>query len=109
LREILGRQPVVIGNVYDVRRRCGNPSCHCAKKPTHLQTLLIYVDKGRRRCRFVRQKDAAWVKRAWQRYGSLRKALKEYRAINYKELGILRVQIRLRGLRFPLGENSGKG
>ena len=45
LRQIVQSKPIIIGNVYDVMRRCGNPSCHCAAKPGHRQTLLIYVDK----------------------------------------------------------------
>lgn len=108
LRQLFGRQPIAAGNVYDVLRRCGNPTCHCAAKPKHLQTLWIYVDKGRRRCRFVRQKDRERVRQAWRRYGNCRKALKEIRALHIKELGLLRVQIRLRAMRFTLGDNSGK-
>lgn len=98
LRRLLRLEPVVIGNVYDVLRRCGNLSCHCATKPGHLQTLLIYVQKGHRRCKFVRREDAAWVKQAWKRYGECRKSLKELRALNQRELSALRAQIRQRGV-----------
>lgn len=89
-------KPIIIGNVYDVMRRCGNASCHCAAKPAHRQTLLIYVDNGKRRCKFVRQADIKWVKQAWARYRECKKALREFRALQNRELGVLRARIRAR-------------
>lgn len=89
-------QPIIVGNVYDVMRRCGNPSCHCAAKPGHRQTLLIYIDNGKRRCKFVRQADAEWVKQAWQRYRECKKALREFRALQTRELVVLSAQIQAR-------------
>ena len=91
-------RPIIVGNVYDVMRRCGNLSCHCAAKPGHRQTLLIYVDDGRRRCKFVRQADARWVKRAWDRYRECKKALREFRALQKRELEFLRAQIKARSI-----------
>jgi hypothetical protein len=93
-------QPIIVGNVYDVMRRCGNPSCHCAAKPGHRQTLLIYVDNGKRRCKFVRQADAEWVKQAWERYRECKKALREFRALQNRELGVLRAQIQARRISY---------
>jgi hypothetical protein len=99
-RALLGKlargEPIVVGNVYDVMRRCGNPSCHCAAKPGHRQTLLIYVEDGRRRCKFVRGADAQRIKQAWQRYRDCKKALQEFRALQKRELQVLRVQIQAR-------------
>ena len=100
LRQIVQSKPIIIGNVYDVMRRCGNPSCHCAAKPGHRQTLLIYVDKGRRRCKFVRRQDADWVKAAWQRYRDCRRVLREVRALNKRELALLRAQVQTRGTHY---------
>lgn len=93
-------QPIIVGNVYDVMRRCGNPSCHCAAKPGHRQTLLIYIDNGKRRCKFVRQADTEWVKQAWERYRECKKALREFRALQNRELGILRAQIQARRISY---------
>jgi hypothetical protein len=99
LRSVLVQgRPIIVGNVYDVMRRCGNPSCHCAAKPGHRQTLLIYVDDGRRRCKFVRQADVQWVKRAWDGYRKCKKALREFRALQKRELEMLRAQIKARSV-----------
>ena len=100
LKKLTNGEPVVIGSVYDVMRRCGNPSCHCAAKPSHRQTLLIYVEDGRRRCKFVRKDDAAQVKSAWERYRECKRALREFRALQKRELEILRAQIEARRLSY---------
>lgn len=92
------RSPLLPGSVYDVLRRCGNPTCHCAKKPSHLQTLLIYAKKGVRRCKFVRQQDVEWVRQAWERYRKCKKAIKEIRAIQKREVQILVAKIKERGI-----------
>lgn len=108
LKLLLRQQPIVIGNVYDVLRRCGKASCHCAAKPCHRQTLLIYTEKGRRRCRFVRRQDENRIKQAWLRYRECKKALRELRTLNNRETALLRVQVRLQDVRFTVGGNSGK-
>ena len=96
LRALTRGAPIVIGNVYDVMRRCGNPSCHCADKPAHRQTLLIYVEDGKRRCKFVRKADAERMKAAWERYRECKKALSEFRALQKQELQVLRARIQER-------------
>lgn len=96
LRVLTQGEPIVIGNVYDVMRRCGNSSCHCAVKPAHRQTLLIYVEGGKRRCKFVRKADADRIKTAWERYRGCKKALREFRALQKRELEVLRGQIEAR-------------
>jgi hypothetical protein len=100
LEKLIAPGPLVVGNVYDVMRRCGNPTCHCAVKPGHRQTLLIYTQKGRRHCKLVRRIDEERIKQAWLRYGNFRKALREVRALNQRELTILRAEIKVRRLRY---------
>lgn len=96
LKKLAQDEPIIVGNVYDVMRRCGNPSCHCAAKAGHRQTLLIYVEDGRRRCKFVRKADAEWVKQAWQRYRECKRLLHELRALQKRELEVTRAQVRAR-------------
>ena len=93
-------EAIVVGNVYDVMRRCGNSSCHCAAKPAHRQTLLIYVEEGRRRCKFVRGADAERIKQAWERYRECKKALREFLALQKRELQVLRAQIKARRISY---------
>ena len=100
LKKLAGVEPLIVGNVYEVMRKCGNPSCHCAKKPGHPQTLLIYTVKGRRTCKLVRRKDEGWVQEAWLRYRNFKKALGELRTLHRQELAHLRVQMQKRRIRY---------
>ncbi len=42
LETLLGRQPLLPGTLYTLRRRCGKPSCHCARGELHASTVLAY-------------------------------------------------------------------
>jgi hypothetical protein len=98
LRILLADEPVLMGSVYDTLRRCGNPTCRCADRPTHRQTLLVFTRKGQRRCRFVRQAEVALFREAADRYRAWRRALKEFLTLQNRERAILRVQIQKRAM-----------
>lgn len=98
LQILLAQEPLLLGTVYDTLRRCGNPTCRCAERPTHRQTLLIFTLAGRRRCRFVRQADAASLHQAADRYRAWRQALKEFHTLQNRERALLKVQIRERAI-----------
>lgn len=98
LRELMRTDPLIVGTVCEVLRRCGTPSCHCARTPGHRQTLLLYGKAGRRTSKFIRQEDVERVRRAWCRYRSSKKALREIRALNNREIELLRAQIQARSM-----------
>lgn len=105
---MLRPDPLIVGTVCEVLRRCGVATCHCAKLPAHRQTLLLYGEGGRRTSKFIRQRDVIWVRQAWRRYRRFKEALRELRALHSRELQLLRVQIRSRAVQFPVGDKSGK-
>lgn len=45
----LGRQPLLPGSLYTLRRKCGKPSCHCNRGALHASTVLSYRGQGRPR------------------------------------------------------------
>jgi hypothetical protein len=98
LKILLADEPLLIGSVYDTLRRCGNPTCRCADRPTHRQTLLIFTKAGRRCCRFVRQADAALLRDAAERYRLWRQALREFQTLQNRERALLKVQIRKKAI-----------
>src|SRR5665213_1416973 len=81
LRILTADHPVLIGTVTDTLRRCGNPACHCAEKPSHLQTLLQFKKDGHYVCRFVRQENAQAVHQAAQLYRDWREAMRQFQAL----------------------------
>ena len=66
--ELAQTDGLIIGSLSEVQRRCGKPSCHCAERPGHPQTILMSVQEGRRRCQLIRQADLAAVRHAVERY-----------------------------------------
>jgi len=46
---LLPLRQLVKGSVYDLRTRCGKPSCHCASPqgPLHISTVLSWSDQGK--------------------------------------------------------------
>src|SRR5262245_29566529 len=54
LKQCCPQGPVLAASLAAVRRRCGNPSCHCAKGgPLHVAHQLTLKDKGKTRTVYV--------------------------------------------------------
>src|ERR1700722_11127659 len=49
LETALGREPLLPGSLYTLRRKCGKPSCHCNRGELHASTVLSYRGQGRPR------------------------------------------------------------
>jgi hypothetical protein len=49
LETFLGREPLLPGSLYTLRRRCGKPTCRCARGKLHASTVLSYRGQGRPR------------------------------------------------------------
>ena len=105
-RRLIGRltreHELAIGTVSVVRRKCGNPRCHCAEGPGHPQTLFLFNDEkeGRRRCKLVRRADEPRLIQAGDRYRQFREDMKRLRAIDLEEKRILMALAELRAIRY---------
>ena len=42
----LGREPLLPGSLYTLRRRCGKPTCHCARGELPASSVLAYRGQG---------------------------------------------------------------
>jgi len=81
LEDCLGREPLLPGSLYILRRKCGKPNCRCCRGELHESTVLSYRGQGRprnmspppgqleslrtmthdyRRCRQARAKIVRW-------------------------------------------------
>ena len=49
LEDCLGREPLVPGSLYTLRRKCGKPNCRCARGELHESTVLSYRGQERPR------------------------------------------------------------
>ena len=94
--ELAQTDGLIIGSLSEVQRRCGKPSCHCAERPGHPQTILMSVQEGRRRCQLIRQADLAAVRHAVERYRAFREGLRLLNTLDSTVLALLKELMRLR-------------
>jgi hypothetical protein len=47
LEDCFGREPLLPGSFYVLRRKCGKPNCRCARGKLHESTVLSYRGQGR--------------------------------------------------------------
>ena len=49
IEAVFGRDPLVKGTVYEMARKCGKPSCACARGKLHRSTVLSWSHEGKTR------------------------------------------------------------
>jgi hypothetical protein len=81
---------LIIGSLSIVERRCGTPTCRCAKGPGHPQAILMSAEEGRRRCQLVRQDDVPVVRASVKRYRAFREALRLLSTLDSNILTLLK-------------------
>ncbi len=47
LEDCFGRDPLLPGSLYTLRRKCGKANCRCAQGEPHASTILTYRGEGR--------------------------------------------------------------
>ena len=75
LQVLLGRTPMVRGTVYELRRKCGKPSCCCATHgQLHPVTVLSVSEAGRTRLRVIPKGQIAALRALTARAQRFRRA-----------------------------------
>ena len=86
---LLARQSMVKGSVYQLQRKCGKPTCRCAKGTMHASMVLSWSEAGRTRLRAIPAQSVDRLKRLTERYGRFRKARARLAQINKEILEIV--------------------
>jgi len=76
IQQILALRRLLKGSVYELKSRCGKPSCHCAapEGPRHSTIVLSWSQSGRTRLRTLRPRDHPGLRRATEDYRRFRQA-----------------------------------
>ena len=76
LKQILALRELLKGSLYELKTRCGKPSCPCASPQgtPHSTTELSWSEAGRTRLRAVGPKDRARWRRLTEDYRRFRHA-----------------------------------
>ena len=86
---LLARQLMVKGSVYQLQRKCGKPTCHCATGTLHGSMVLSWSEAGRTRLRSLPEQSVDRLRRLTERYGRFRKARARLAQINKEILEIV--------------------
>lgn len=68
------RDPMVKGNVYELARKCGKPSCACAKGQLHRSMVLSWSERGKTRLVSIPAERLEELRRQSERYLRFRAA-----------------------------------
>ncbi len=73
-RDLLPLRQLVKGSVYELKTRCGKPSCHCASPngPLHTSTVLSWSERGKTRLRTLPPGQQARLRRLADNYRRFR-------------------------------------
>lgn len=76
LESLLPLRQLVKGSVYDLRTRCGKPSCHCASDegPLHTSTVISWSEHGKTRLRTLPPGELSHFRQSAENYRSFRQA-----------------------------------
>lgn len=75
LEVFLDRAPVARGTVYELRRKCGKPSCCCATEgQLHAVTVLSVSEEGRTRLRTIPPDQITALRALTAQYQRFRRA-----------------------------------
>ena len=73
LEVCLGPQPLLKGSVYRLKRKCGRPSCRCARGQLHATMVLSWSQDGRTRLRVIPKNQVTPLQALTQRYRQVRR------------------------------------
>ena len=76
LHTLLPLRQLVKGSVYDLRTRCGKPSCHCASDegPLHTSTVISWSEHGKTRLRTLPPGELSHFRHLAEDYRRFRQA-----------------------------------
>ncbi len=89
LRRLLLSEPLLKGSLSHVKRTCGKPTCHCARRPAHPVWVLATSSNSHRRCQVVRQADVQLVQRRLAAYRQFKEALRSLQAMERRQKALL--------------------
>lgn len=85
VKVVFGRGTLVKGNVYEMARKCGKPSCACTRGQLHRSMVLSWSDHGKTRIMSVPSEQLTTLRKKSEEYLSVRRARARVSVI-YKQI-----------------------
>ena len=90
LSTFLDRAPLVQGSVYELKRKCGKPSCACAAgKDLHSCMAITWREAGKKRLRSLSPMEEMELATLTDNYRSFRRARTRLVELHSKMLGVI--------------------
>ena len=84
-----GRAPMVKGNVYQLARKCGKPSCACVRGELHRSMVLTWSHEGRSKLFSIPPQRLSELLEKSEEYLEFRRALARVTEICKKIVGVM--------------------
>jgi len=85
LEAVFGRTPLVKGNVYEMARKCGKPSCACTRGELHRSMVLSWSHHGKTRLISIPPERLEELRRKSEEYLRVRRTRAQVSVI-YKQM-----------------------
>ena len=84
-----GRAPMIKGNVYELARKCGKPTCACARGELHRSMVLTWSHEGKSKLFSIPSERLSEFQQKSEVYLKFRRARARVTAICKKILGVM--------------------
>lgn len=84
-----GRAPMVKGNVYELARKCGKPTCACARGELHRSTVLTWSHEGKSKLFSIPPERLSELREKSEEYLRFRRARARVTELCKKILGVM--------------------
>lgn len=84
-----GRAPMVKGNVYKLARKCGKPTCACARGELHRSMVLTWSHEGKSKLFSIPPERLSELREKSEEYLRFRRARARVTEICKKILGVM--------------------
>ena len=89
LKVVFARSALVKGNVYELARKCGKPTCICTRGQLHRSMVLTWSEKGKGRLLSLPSERVAEVKKKSEEYLRFRRVRARVTEIHREILALL--------------------
>ena len=89
LRVAFGRAPMIKGNVYELARKCGKPTCACTRGELHRSMVLTWSHEGKSKLFSIPLERLSELEEKSEEYLRFRRARARVTEITKKILGVM--------------------
>lgn len=89
VKVVFGRSSLVKGNVYEMARKCGKPSCACTRGELHRSMVLSWSHRGKTRLMSIPSERLAELRRKSEEYLRVRRARAHVSVLHKQILAVM--------------------